>query len=574
MVIQGSNSRSLLDVGQAYANAMGLELQRYELSDPRACQLLVVGHMNSFWAVPAPEAFSRHSGTCRMLGDRNHQAIVQKLSVGDVLRVGSVGLVVTEMHGGTEDTHFSLSDETIDKLVKDTANVVNVDSLQTEVEDDARTPKAMDTSSDLHFGDTVSDQGTSCSDTASIVGKMCYMCFDDEETPEDPLVSPCKCAGDTKYVHINCLRKWHFSGNESEICSVSSVMASCSVCKSAYRSSLKLPNGKIAKIFQNDLKPPFISFLVVTKHEMAKQLFNTRFQLSFNTVLNPSTGNSTRDLQIGRSSTSDMMLDYRTVSAHHALVRFKDGKFLFIDSRSSNGSYLYLRRPVELTQHSTTNLRLGRTLLSLRVQQRGWNDRIIRNFSKRSSRSSNSLPSDSGLIAPNTEGHMKLIERLAKPFHPGSKADDDFDLSRFIFAEPHEQIDGEPSAFMGGEELRQHADGGLDSSHHEDQDSSSHHMSENHIQRRQTMITEEQVINDEAQDFFNQEAGNGEGKYGDHDEEEDEALPVSSYADEASGSFMSSPLYHDGKTPSNEGEEEVAGEEWNVSAEPYATPNV
>ena len=65
---------------------------------------------------------------------------------------------------------------------------------------------------------------------------------------------------------------------------------------------------------------------------MAKSLFNTRFQLSFSTVLKPDGQNSTRDLHIGRSSTSDMMLDYRTVSAHHAAVRFKNGQFLFQDS--------------------------------------------------------------------------------------------------------------------------------------------------------------------------------------------------------------------------------------------------
>ena len=45
----------LADIGQLYANATGQSLQRYELTDARACQLLVVSHLDSFWAVPAPE---------------------------------------------------------------------------------------------------------------------------------------------------------------------------------------------------------------------------------------------------------------------------------------------------------------------------------------------------------------------------------------------------------------------------------------------------------------------------------------------------------------------------------------
>ena len=84
---------------------------------------------------------------------------------------------------------------------------------------------------------------------------------------------------------------------------------------------------------------------MVTKHEMAKQLFNTRFQLSFSTVLKRDGQNSSRGLVIGRSSSSDMVLNYRTVSARHAEVQFKNGRFVFHDSGSSNGSYLYLRKP-------------------------------------------------------------------------------------------------------------------------------------------------------------------------------------------------------------------------------------
>ena len=49
---------------------------------------------------------------------------------------------------------------------------------------------------------------------------------------------------------------------------------------------------------------------------------------------------------------------------------------------SSNGSYLYLRKPVELKLGTTTNLRLGRSLLSLRVTQKSYK-RIVRSISTR-----------------------------------------------------------------------------------------------------------------------------------------------------------------------------------------------
>lgn len=74
----------------------------------------------SFWVVPAPEAFSRHSGTCRLLGDRKHPPASHTLQVGDFLRVGSVGVVVIETHNGIENR--VLSEEKIQKIMKDTTN--------------------------------------------------------------------------------------------------------------------------------------------------------------------------------------------------------------------------------------------------------------------------------------------------------------------------------------------------------------------------------------------------------------------------------------------------------------------
>lgn len=126
VIIQGANSRHRTaqsgsgDLGAEYAKHIGRRLRRYELSDTRACQLLVTTHGGSYWAVPAPEAFSRHSGTCRLLGDRKHPLASHTLQVGDFLRVGSVGVVVIETHDGTENK--ILSEEKIKKIIKDTTS--------------------------------------------------------------------------------------------------------------------------------------------------------------------------------------------------------------------------------------------------------------------------------------------------------------------------------------------------------------------------------------------------------------------------------------------------------------------
>ena len=113
----------------------------------------------------------------------------------------------------------------------------------------------------------------------------CYMCFDDEDTEENPLITPCKCRGDTRYVHVSCLRKWHTAEADNQICFLSSVDATCSVCKTTFKSDFRLKDGRTMKLFKSSLEPPYVSLLVATKHEMAQRLFNTRFQLSFSTLM-------------------------------------------------------------------------------------------------------------------------------------------------------------------------------------------------------------------------------------------------------------------------------------------------
>ncbi|CAB9506846.1 protein ligase MARCH7 [Seminavis robusta] len=377
VIVQGSNrnrNTNAVDIGAEYAQHVGRKLQRYELSDTRACQLLVTTHAKSFWVVPAPEAFSRHSGTCRLLGDRKHPPAPQTLQVGDFLRVGSVGVVVIETHDGVENR--ILSEEKIQKIMKDTTNTNGgfLDLAETDGEN----------SDDSMNGETGPGPKTTTGPSPPVGSvrefgdnPVCYMCFDEEDSEDNPLITPCKCSGDTKYVHVECLRKWHTAEADNLICFLSSVDATCSVCKSTFKSDFKLKDGRHVKLFKSSLEPPYVSLLVATKHEMAQRLFNTRFQLSFSTLLKPDGRNATRPLLLGRSSGSDMVLDYRTVSARHAAIRFKNGEFVFTDAGSSNGSYLYLRRPLELSPSQPVQFRLGRSMISMKVVNK-WNRRLLR----------------------------------------------------------------------------------------------------------------------------------------------------------------------------------------------------
>lgn len=39
----------------------------------------------------------------------------------------------------------------------------------------------------------------------------CRICQSEESTKDNPLISPCKCTGSIKYIHIKCMQEWYKS---------------------------------------------------------------------------------------------------------------------------------------------------------------------------------------------------------------------------------------------------------------------------------------------------------------------------------------------------------------------------
>lgn len=81
---------------------------------------------------------------------------------------------------------------------------------------------------------------------------------------------------------------------------------------------------------------PYISLVVVTRHDTAPDLFNTKFRLNFGPgyrvgslphQLQDDPDLTPSELSIGRSSLCNMVLDYRTVSTVHAKLTYRNGQF-------------------------------------------------------------------------------------------------------------------------------------------------------------------------------------------------------------------------------------------------------
>ena len=70
---------------------------------------------------------------------------------------------------------------------------------------------------------------------------------------------------------------------------------------------------------------PYLSLVVVTRHDTNSSLFNTKFRLNFGRLPDQAqdVSDNPNELIIGRSSSCNMVLDYRTVSTVHAKITYE-----------------------------------------------------------------------------------------------------------------------------------------------------------------------------------------------------------------------------------------------------------
>jgi hypothetical protein len=209
-------------------------------------------------ALTSPEFFSRHSGTCIIIGDRTNQGKPFPLKIGDCFRLGSVGVVVSEIKNdrGQEqklDTNQLqyLREEAFGAGADDEA------ALAAEEEDQA----GGGGSPDVKIG----SGGVAATSVAGVAGVasssspfFCYMCYETHDTPEDHLVAPCDCKGDTRYLHVQCLQKWY----QSSVCGAKALVIrttgngapACKICGAAYKTAFR-NNGVKTNLLEVNLPP-------------------------------------------------------------------------------------------------------------------------------------------------------------------------------------------------------------------------------------------------------------------------------------------------------------------------------
>ena len=197
-------------------------------------------------------------------------------------------------------------------------------------------------------------------DTARTYVLPCRICLSEVFEPENPLISPCKCGGTMKFIHLKCLQHCLMSKltTKSSDCvlSFSWKKLGCDLCKKTYPYKLNL-QGKTIDLL--DIPKPPGQYLIL---EALCKDKNSQKGLH---VVHMSNKNVIR---IGRAQECELRISDISVSRNHAKISYIGGNFYLDDLGSKFGTLVQIKRPILLEEDKEITVQCGRSLVTFSLK--------------------------------------------------------------------------------------------------------------------------------------------------------------------------------------------------------------
>ena len=194
-------------------------------------------------------------------------------------------------------------------------------------------------------------------------GSSCRICLCNIETEIDPLISPCKCSGTMKYIHLNCLKEWLKNKIESRISSKGMSFyikdLSCELCKFSMPSSISHNGYSISLLCINLPTKPYI---VIEEYTPER---NIAHGLHFVAL------NNNESAIIGRGNDCDIKITDISVSRKHCKIKYHNSQFFIEDCQSKFGTLVKLQRSFTIKGNVDISIQINRTVFHV-AHKRPW----------------------------------------------------------------------------------------------------------------------------------------------------------------------------------------------------------
>lgn len=179
-------------------------------------------------------------------------------------------------------------------------------------------------------------------------GILCKICLSSQVEKNDPLITPCKCTGSMKHVHLRCIQHWmksklttvnEGSGQVTTMCWRN---LQCELCKSKLPCYLNYNREQVSLI-------PFENIPRVSSYAVIESFSREEGSLGMHFV----DLTSNKKLIIGSGAQSDIKLSDFSVSETHAFLTVFQGKLFVKDNLSKFGTKVLQKGPVILTDENS-----------------------------------------------------------------------------------------------------------------------------------------------------------------------------------------------------------------------------
>ncbi|CAD8185607.1 unnamed protein product [Paramecium pentaurelia] len=196
---------------------------------------------------------------------------------------------------------------------------------------------------------------------------QCRFCLSKLATLENPFISPCKCAGSIKFVHLKCLQNWLNSQlkkkEQNGVTLYYWRSMKCELCKIAYKTSFKFKQFHYNICDVNKPKEPYL-LIQINHNDKNKEQGLYMIEIKNRNII-----------KIGRTQDCDIKLHDISVSRHHAsiLINQNDQSFHIQDNCSKFGT-LVLAQESDLQIHLNSQKRLalqvGRVVIVVTIEKK------------------------------------------------------------------------------------------------------------------------------------------------------------------------------------------------------------
>ena len=190
----------------------------------------------------------------------------------------------------------------------------------------------------------------------------CRICFCDGNFEGiNPLISPCKCSGSVKYIHLNCLRKWLTSKITTKVSSTNDIYCyvykslKCEICQSIIPEIAEFRGKFISLLDFKNIDSPYIILQSMYQYNYLNK--NTT-DLNIIFVISLKTNNY---VNIGRANNSNIRLSDVSVSRNHAKITFSKGDFYLEDIGSKFGTLVLIQNNILFLPNKDINIQTGKS---------------------------------------------------------------------------------------------------------------------------------------------------------------------------------------------------------------------